>query len=136
MILKLQMEVDMTLGNAFLSFGHDLKIAAEDVDHAFVKVFITLFGLQEWQSFAQAAEALFKTQFGQVLEAAASKLIAGLEAGTPVAKIIEQVVVLVISEGASAGLTIGQEIAQFLASLVLSKVSGSLASATLTPAKS
>ena len=119
----------MTLGKFFKDAGHDLKVAAEDVDHAFVKVFITLFGLQQWQNFAQAVEALFKTQFGQVLEAAASKLIAGLEASTPVAQIIEQVVALVISEGASAGLTIGEEIAELLASLVLSKVRGQLSSA-------
>ena len=126
----------MTIGKAFEDFGHDLKVAAEDVDHAFVKVFVTLFGLQQWQNFAQAAEALFKTQFGQVLEAAASKLIAGIEAGTPVIQIIEQLVVLVISEGTSAGLTIGEEIAQFLASLVLSKVSGNLSSVAPTTAKS
>jgi hypothetical protein len=54
------MEVCMTVGKAFEDFGHDLKVAAEDVDHAFVKVFVTLFGLQQWQAFAQAAEALFK----------------------------------------------------------------------------
>jgi hypothetical protein len=126
----------MTIGKAFQDFGHDLKVAAEDVDHAFVKVFVTLFGLPQWQNFARAVEALFKTQFGQVLEAAVSKLIAGLEAGTPVAQIIEQVVALVTSEGTSAGLTIGEEIAQFLASLVLSKVSGNLSSAAPTTAKS
>ena len=124
----------MTIGKAFEDFGHDLKVAAEDVDHAFIKVFVTLFGLQQWQAFAQAAEALFKTQFGQVLEAAASKLIAGLEAGTSIAQIIEQLITLVISEGTSAGLTIGEDIAQFLASLVLSKINGNLSSTAATPA--
>ena len=124
----------MTIGKAFEDLGHDLKVAAEDVDHAFVKVFVTLFGLQQWQAFAQAAEALFKTQFGQVLEAAANKLIAGLEAGTPIAQIIEQLVALIISEGTSAGLAIGEEIAQFLASLVLTKINGNLSSTAATPA--
>lgn len=122
----------MTIGKVFEDVGHDLKVAAEDVDHAFVKVFITLFGLQQWQNFVQAAEALFKTQFGQVLKAAASELIAGLEAGTPVAKIIEQLVALVISEGASAGLTIGEEIAEFLANLVLAELNGNLSSTAST----
>jgi hypothetical protein len=126
------MEVRMTIGKVFEDVGHDLKVAAEDVDHAFVKVFITLFGLQQWQNFVQAAEALFKTQFGQVLKAAASELIAGLEAGTPVAKIIEQLVALVISEGASAGLTIGEEIAEFLANLVLAELNGNLSSTAST----
>jgi hypothetical protein len=124
----------MTVGKAFEDFGRDLKVAAEDVDHAFVKVFVTLFGLQQWQAFAQAAEALFKTQFGQVLEATAGKLIAGLEAGTPIAQLIEQLVALIINEGASAGLAIGEEIAQLLASLVLSMVNGNLSSTAATPA--
>jgi len=124
----------MTVGKAFEDFGHDLKVAAEDVDHAFVKVFVTLFGLQQWQAFAQAAEALFKTQFGQVLEAAASKLIAELEAGTSIAQLIEQLIELIINEGASAGLAIGEEIAQLLASLVLSKINGNLSSTAATPA--
>ncbi len=122
----------MSIGKFFEDLGHDLKVAALDIDHAFVKIFVTLFGLQEWEAFAQAAEALFKTAFGKVVMDAASKLIAGMEAGTPVATIIEQLVALIISEGASAGITIAEEIATFLANLVLAAIKGNLSTTSST----
>lgn len=117
----------MGIKDFFEKVGHDIKVAVEKVGHAFAGVFIKLFGLQAAKDFVDAAEALLKTEFGQILTAAVEAFLAGMAAGTPYAQIIRGVVVLIITEAQKAGISVGEEIAHLLATLILNKLQGNLA---------
>jgi hypothetical protein len=117
----------MTIGKFFEDVGHDIKQAILDIGHEFAAVLIKLFGATAVATFIQAAEQLFESDFGKVLQDAVSALLAGFAAGTPFSTLLKAVVELIASEAEKAGIAIGEEVLTLLATLLLNKLNGNFA---------
>ena len=114
----------MGIADFFKKIGHEIHLAVDKIGHAFAGVFIKLFGLKAAKDFADAAEVLLQTEFGQILLDAGTAFIRALESGTPVATIILGLVKLIITEAEKAGVAVAEDLAHLLATLILNKVKG------------
>jgi hypothetical protein len=120
------------IGNFFKKVGHDLKVAALDVEHGAVKALTVLFGAQQAQALIQGAESMLETDFGAVLIDAGKGLAATL-AGKPSVTLFEALVTTILKEAESAGVQVAEGLARLLASLIELKLTGGASTVPAAP---